>query len=250
MQRAVYGCTALAGKNLKGEIPKDEDGYYTVVIGGLNVYNSAGAYYAYESGKALFEASSALMRRVVNGACKAEWGHPKKQPGTTMREYISRILTVDEDNICAHFKEIWLDENIQKDEQGRSIVLILAKVKPVGPKGPYLQEMFDDPNQNVCFSIRSLTDDQYERGVLVKHLRTVVTFDAVIEPGISWAKKWHSPALESLTDDVFISDQMLVAMAKDEEKDPVALESGQLTIHQILSDFNWQRSAQPRSLMW
>jgi len=37
-----------------------------------------------------------------------------------------------------------------------------------------------------------------QNGVLNKLLRTIVTFDYVNEPGISIAKKWHAPGLESM----------------------------------------------------
>ena len=63
-----FSCTSLQGTNKKGILTKDEHGYYSQPIGGLNVMNSAGMYYTYQGAKNLFEESSAFMRRVRRGA--------------------------------------------------------------------------------------------------------------------------------------------------------------------------------------
>ena len=37
-----YSCTSLAGVNKVGNLKKTEDGYYPLVVGALDVFNSAG----------------------------------------------------------------------------------------------------------------------------------------------------------------------------------------------------------------
>jgi hypothetical protein len=195
-----FTATKLAAKGKKGVLPFDENGYYTMPIGGLNVYNSAGQYYTLEGAKQLFEASSIFMRRVQNGCLKAEVGHPKRLPGQSMDDYMSRILSIEETNTCAHFKEIWLDESYGKNNpqfKNPNMVAIMAKVKPSGPKGDSLRASFENPDENVCFSIRSLTRDYFEKGQCYRVLQQVVTWDFVTEAGIHIANKWDSPALES-----------------------------------------------------
>ena len=54
---AHYACTALVGTNKTGKLPKDENGYYTVIPGALDVFNGNGAYYPFETGKHIFEES-------------------------------------------------------------------------------------------------------------------------------------------------------------------------------------------------
>ena len=44
-QRATFSCTSLMGTNKAGVLKPDENGYYTVVLGALDVYNSAGDFY-------------------------------------------------------------------------------------------------------------------------------------------------------------------------------------------------------------
>ena len=51
-----FECTTLGTRS--GVLKPDKDGYYIMPVGGLNVFNSAGQYYAYDKAKALFEESS------------------------------------------------------------------------------------------------------------------------------------------------------------------------------------------------
>lgn len=247
MQIARYGCTALAGTNKAGIMRPDEDGYYTFLVGALNINNSAGARYLHDqAAKDIFESSSSFMRRVQNGSCRAEWGHPKRTPGMSNRDFIGRVLQIYEDNVCAHFKEVWLEPT----NDGSGVIRIYAKVKPMGPKGKYLQDAIDDPNQDVCFSIRSLTDDTVVNGRVHKSLRTVVNFDFVNEPGIHLAKKWNSPSLESV-DELLITDAMLASMERKRIECGIGLENGTVSLEEIRNAYGWDKQVdQPASMAW
>ena len=195
-----FVCTALAGTNKAGIIKPDANGCYETVVGGLNVYNSAGQFYVYDQAAALFKESSQFMRRVSRGCLKAEVGHPKLQPGMTHDQFVHRLLSIHEENVCAFHSEIRLDFDNYKDADGRPFIAIISKVCPSGPHGDMLRRAFENPKENVCFSIRAFTDD-YRDGLLTKRiLRTCVTFDYVTEPGIAQATKFHSPSLEALVD--------------------------------------------------
>lgn len=177
-QTIKFSCTALNGTNKAGVIPKDADNYYTMVVGGLNIFNSAGQWYSYDGAKALFESSSQFQRRVSRGCLFGERGHPRREPGMSFDDYVQRILEIRETNICVHFKEIFLDFNSMKDVNGKAVVAIMAKLTPSGPGGAALQKSLDNKNENVCFSIRSFTKDYYDRGIEVRDLKNIVTFDA------------------------------------------------------------------------
>lgn len=196
-QRAVFECTALKGTNKTGALKPDADGYYTMVVGALDFYNSRGQFYTYHGAKKLFEESSPFMRRIKEGSLYGECGHPR-QDGMSNMEFMNRIADVRENNIACHFRRIYLDNTTVRGPDGRMAIAIVAEIKPAGPMGPALKEALENPSQNVCFSIRSLTQDEMVRGTVHKHLRTIMTFDWVAEPGISIARRWSSPALESL----------------------------------------------------
>lgn len=243
-QRASFACTALVGTNKSGVLKPNADGYYTLVLGALNIFNSAGAYYPFESAKELFKESSSLIRRISNGALRGEMGHPR-QNGMSMRDFMNRVMDIYEPNVCCHIRKVWLDYQGVKDERGRPVIAIMGEVKPSGPMGQALKDALDNPSENVCFSIRSITNDTMNSGVLHKHIRTIVTWDYVNEPGISVAKKWHSPALESLDDgDIRILPIHLIAARQQQLASGVSLEShGGVTADTVLEELGWDKTS-------
>ncbi len=208
LNSVVFSCAKLpAGKS--GILRPDADGYYRVILGGLNVYNSVGHYYPFDSARQLFKESSQLMRRIKRGALRGEMGHPKWVPGMTDDQFSDRCLMIDERNVCVHIAEVELDQSM-KDDQGRPCIGILGKIRPSGPMGAALQAQLDNPKENVCFSIRSFTDNRRVGRVMHRNLVNVVTWDAVNEPGISFAEKYKSPALESHLDSMIVLDDRIV----------------------------------------
>lgn len=193
-----YGCTALMGTNKVGRLRCDKDGWYDMILGALEYENSVGDIYTVESAKKFFEEGSSLMRRIANGQLRAEYGHPKKLPGMTDREYLQRILTIEETMVCCHIREVYIDyNNVKCPKTGRTIIAFRGKVKPSGPYGQYLKEMLDDPNMNVAFSVRSLTMNRMVGFRQHKDFTQIVTWDYVTEPGLAPANKYSVPTLEA-----------------------------------------------------
>lgn len=205
-----FTSTRILPPGKKGVIKPDENGYYTTVLGALNSLNSAGAYYPLtKEVRSLFESSSSFMRRISKGVLKAELGHPKMEPGMTDMQYYQRIMDIREKNVCAHISEIWLDEEYGRKHpelNNPNLVAILGKVCPSGPYGYVVKQAFENPKENCCFSIRSLTEDHWEKGRTTKVLKTIITYDFVGECGLAIATKFHSPALESFDNAVNVEE--------------------------------------------
>ncbi len=142
-----FSSTVLANKGKKGILTPDADGYYSMVVGGLNIHNSAGDYYVLNEAKDLFTNSS-FLRRIQNGALRGEVGHPFREPGMSDEQFLDRFLTIRETNVCSHYSEVWLDEQSIKDSKGRPVVAIYAKVRPSGPKADTLRESFENSKEN------------------------------------------------------------------------------------------------------
>jgi hypothetical protein len=193
-----FGCTALMGTNKAGVLRPTEDGYYPMVLGAFDAYNSQDQFYPIGPVQELFAPTSALQRRIKNGALRGEYGHPRKLPGMTDRDFLARIADILESNVSHHIRNVTLLPQGMRDEQGRPVVGVVGEIKPGGPQGSALQASLDNPAENVCFSIRSITTDRYENGRYNKYLRAIYTWDYVNEPGMNVAKKWRSPALEQL----------------------------------------------------
>lgn len=223
-----FTSTRLANIGKQGVLTPDADGYYELVIGGLNVLNSANQYYTLKGAQELFEKSSIFMRRVQNGCLKAEVGHPKRTPGMSMDDYLDRILRIEETNVCGHFKDVWLDFDYGRKHpeiKNPAMVAIMGSFKPGGPKGEALKQSLDNKHENVCFSIRSLTRDYYVRGQCNREIATITTFDWVTEPGISAANKWNAPALESADENEFMTTDRLLSNVQRMANNVYAMES-------------------------
>ncbi len=246
-----FTATKLEAKGLKGILNPDSNGYYELVIGGLNTLNSAGEYYTLEGAKELFEQSSVFMRRVASGNLRGELGHPKKLPGQTMNDFFTRIMGIHEDNVCCHFSEVWLDLNYGKNNpqfNNPDLVAIMAKVKPAGPKGFVLEQSLRNPKENTCFSIRALTKDFMQNGRVNRVLQQIVTWDCVNEPGLALANKYDSPSLENLSD-IIVSESM-VNKAIERTHDALAMEETKAILRETKKIFNSKEYQTPISHKW
>ena len=197
----TFASQRLAGLGKQGILKPDANGYYTMPFGALNTFNSAGAYYTANEAIKLFEASSVLQRRIKNGCLFAEMGHPKRLPGMTDDDYLMRLHTIEETNRCAHISKIELDFDFGKKNprfNNPAMIGIIGTFTPAGPYADSLNRSLQNGQENVCFSIRSLTRDFYQRGKIIKVLDTIFNWDCVTEPGVDCARKWDSEGLESM----------------------------------------------------
>lgn len=252
-----FTATKLNELNKTGVAKKGSDGYYEVLLGGLNVYNSKGEYYTAEGATKLFTESDVLMRRIKMGNLKGEQGHPQRLPGQTMDEYLYRLFVIDEKSVCCHYKEVWLDTEFGKNNphlKNPSLVGIKAKVCGSGPFGAAFEKSMENPNENVCFSIRALTQDENRNGTIYRTLVKIFTWDCVTEPGIAHSNKWDSPSTESLSlesmTESYITKEQITRLANNTSP-CVAIESKDAA-REILSVFKDDKSdiAIPTYLKW
>lgn len=250
-----FECTRLGNK--MGHIKQDQDGYWTMPVGGLDVFNTSGQKYVYEEAKHLFEESSVFMRRVKKGTLRAENGHPVKTPGMSEKDYVRRVLTIDERNVCAYHKAIWLDFESIKDKNGKPVIAIMSKLCPSGPHADMVERRLKQPGENVCWSIRSFTRDYMDRGVYKRALETIVTFDLVNEPGIEFAEKFSTPSMEADTsfEQQFTRGQMERALVEDTTRNGsgfgLAQESARLTAGELFKSLGWEpQPAGPAYSKW
>ncbi len=251
-----FTCTALENSGKKGILTKDGEGYRSTVLGGLNVFNSAGEFYTAEGVRQLFAESGLLQKRIKQGRLRGEWGHPKQKPGESDSAFINRIFLINEEKIACHFKEIWLDDTNVKNEAGQPVIAIMGKFCPSGPYADSLERSLENPNENISFSIRAFTDDQRIRGVNNRYLKTIVTWDVVNCPGISIAEKWKSPSLESLkVEEVFnrtLSRGEIERSVKASAMAGVAQESAVMNVNELFASLGWVDSnkGQPAFMKW
>lgn len=240
-------------KNKQGILKPDGQGYYEQIIGGLNIDNSANMLYTAEKSVVdLFNNSSTLRRMMDRGVLRGEVGHPKFKPGMSKADFINRLFQIYEKNTCVQYKEIWLDNTISKNADGTPVWAIMAKFTPSGVKGEFLDKQLKNGNENVCFSIRSFTED-YEVGSKInRDIVEIVTFDYVNEPGIHIAEKYKSPALEAIGR----GTEVLVTQNDFEEAFSTAVKMGVATESsiiqsrdQIFKQFGWKKQVKTPGYM-
>ena len=226
------------GSNKAGVLKPDKNGYYDLVLGAFDFKNSAGENYPYTSAKHLFKTSSSLMRRINNGHCRGELGHPVREPGMSYRDYIERILDIREEKVSHHIKALKVDTQAIRDSTQKPVIAVIGKVKPSGPYGDVLKQSLDNPDENVAFSLRSLVSQGLENGIVQKHIKTLITYDYVNEGGISVANKYQSPGLEKLEEEYPVTEPMLDSIKNNKEQ---GLESKGIDIDIIKNELGWHR---------
>ena len=248
--------TALMGTNKVGDLKPDSSGYYQVVLGGFETANMHGHYYSFEDQtKRLFEESSQFMRQIKNGNLFGEYGHPKRQPGEPIMEFLRRCILVSEDRQALHIRKVEINDRDVKDKSGKAIVAVLGEIKPMGPYGQYLKEILDTPSANCCFSVRAQTDDDnMANGKEKRSVKQIITWDYVGDPGVPTSTKYNAPKLESFYDE-FVDYTVLEKLRTEVNTGSFKMESAHANrvVEELLRDHRadvFGGTRVPRSRNW
>lgn len=238
---AAFSCQALKGKNKVGQLKKDDTGYAEIVLGGFNLSNNVGEYYALnDQVLALFNKGGAVRRMVDNGQWRGECTHPSMDGHKTLQSYLQRLRRVDSRFVSHHIKDVRLEEG--KDEFGRKCVLVIGQVKGTGPYAAAVDNSLNNPEENIAFSLRSITNTDYSSNPTVKYVKVLVTYDHVNEGGIANATKYNTPSLESISEDVVFTDQDLIIPKQEIYTGDLGLEALEKDISMIRTELGWQKT--------
>lgn len=238
-----YAALSLPGANKVSKMQADANGYYRMCLGGFNVCNDNGKFYPLtDTVKGMFAPGSIVRKRIDNGYMKAELGHPDIT-GLSHIDILKRLAHIDPTRVCAHFADIQLD--YRKDEHGKEVVLVIGRVKPSGPYAESLRKQFDNPEENVCFSVRSFSKNGMYQGKAATLITDILTYDAVTEPGIRFATQFNTVSLEganhlmSLHDISFTEKDFAEAMR---DSHGYSQESNIISnLKMIKTSFGWQK---------
>ena len=258
-----YSCTALLGLNKQGIIKPNSDGYYELVLSALNYPNPVGARYRTESARRILDTSPFFQRKIKEGNLLGEAGHPRRRDFRTDQEYEDRLYDILEPNVALHISDVWIDDTgALKDRDGRSYTGIMGLVAPSGPMGPSFEQSLNNPKQNTCLSVRSITDNyRMPDGSIEKEFVNICAWDWVNEPGLRPANKFSAPSLESYVREIGeehpVNPENLMALIKRREQFDDGLESDMisamretLAYAQSRGDNLSQLSAQRKWLQW
>jgi len=181
-------------------VKPDSDGYYKVTLGAFNVRNHLGDVYKFDGvGELLNDDKCLVTSRLKAGRLRSEADHPQRAPGMSASDFVLRNVEISMQCVCAHIKEINVKEtSVSENIPGvGNVVIVEGLVKPSGVFGSALKESLDSSGEDTCFSIRSFTRDRYVNGITYKRVTQIVTWDWINAPGIRYASKLGSPAIES-----------------------------------------------------
>lgn len=195
----VFSAAAPVGENT--QLEQDGNGYYYCNLGEIDAYNEAGNFYLAKGVEDLIKnESGAFYRKLTRGYLKGETNHPKYVAGMSKHQWIMRNLDIDKDRVSHSIRQIDLIptgiKTIGPDGIPRETIKIKGWIKPIDDR---LKKDLDDPNANVAFSVRCLTEDvEIKPGIFIKTIVELITFDWVEEPGIRTANKFATVSGESL----------------------------------------------------
>lgn len=193
MEKLVFTYTRSDVKNTK---LKQENGWYLCNIGNLNAFNCSNVLYLADGVKEMInDPQTRIGQKLAEGYLKGEREHPKWERSMSKMEYLLRLMEIDPKNVSHHIKSIEIEDTgipVGKGFTG-NILNIKAWIKPdAGSLGQILKHDLDDPEINVAFSIRSIVNDTVIRGIAVKKIQNLITFDWVHMPGMATANKFDT----------------------------------------------------------
>lgn len=208
----------INGYKLKAITP-DANGFYDICVGCIGAPTQNSVIYDPESTiAAMNDPKSRFNISLREGYLCGEWGHPVIDDPRDPKQ-MRRLLQIDEHNISHYFGKIWIDnEHPVQLGNGETGYRIMAKVKPSGPNGAFLERSLQDPHANTSFSVRCVClpmagprkECEYRKVALM------VTFDAVHAPGFEIANKRYSslPGMEAWNEYDFDKNVAETAISK------------------------------------
>jgi len=199
---ALYECNILKSKNKVGRLKTDANGYREICLGAFNCLTEKGEFYPFtQAVKNMFKPGSRLLHQIETGRLRGEIEHPYPVPGMTFPQYLNRVKMVHNQFVAHHIKSVRLET--AKDHRGNNVVSVIGMVKGSGPYGEQLDKKFENPDENVDFSVRTLTTPTPEiNGVPQKVINLLITWDQVNMGGVAIANRYDTPSLESMDSDI------------------------------------------------
>lgn len=195
----------------------DKDGFYCGVpmtVLGIPSRNNM-VYDPTSLVNAMTNPKSRFYQALRSGGLDGEYGHPDIV-SLQGRSMLRRLAIIDPKLVSHCFRRVWCE----KSHDGQTWV-VLADVKPTGPYGKYLDEVFQDENHDTCFSLRTLTTEPVIKdGIGYKQVAMMVTYDYEPVPGFEAASKRYAIGMERFTPE-FVSDsqERCLTVASAEELD-------------------------------
>lgn len=232
--------------NKKGILKPDNNGYYRMVAGAFGIRNRSGILYPMNqkilkmptigSTGALFLKDKALF---------AENGHPVREAHMKQDEqYFARLRQIRESLHYAHIRKVEFLPG--RSHTGEECHLAYIEFKPKGSWKQDLIEALKNPDENVCWSLRSICTGfgRIPGMVETKVVDDWITYDRVTLGGMKDSDKNAAPGLEciDLISD-FTSETLEAAeyLVRENSEDVAGLECIAESFDIVRTNLGWQK---------
>lgn len=192
----IFSCGTLKDLGKQGDIKVAEDGYRRMVVGAFDADTYGGIHYVFNKAKMILQKGSTFRRKITKGQLYGEVCHPKRH-GLKPSEYFQRYHDIDERFHCIHIADVLPETTTVKNQFGKNIVLVHADIIPSGPYADQHEVSLNNRRINTAYSIRSIADEKFCQGTLIRDVKNIITWDATGEQGERHACKYGVPAMES-----------------------------------------------------
>lgn len=187
---------AVSDNRKLGRAIKDQDGFYTnVPVAVLGTVTRNRTSYDTEAFMGQLKGpDTSIYRRITEGTLFSEWGHPFVDLNSELG--MARLLNLDPQKESNRIRSI----SVQHVDD-LNLDLVTMDACPSGPYGKYFEELMENPNTNIAFSLRGLSQAFFDKASKVTHKRLInlVTFDSgVASGGFLEASKRYMAAKEDL----------------------------------------------------
>lgn len=238
---AICENTSFSGIPRTAKVQRNERGFFKMVVGALNCYNSMGELYnGTNEVLALYGKNSALNRRCVKGLCKGEINHPVREAGMTKEAWIQRNYWFDPRFVNQMFNGFELEAG--KDEYGKDVILVIAELIEAGVCADTLSASINNSEENLAWSFRGFSNPVKDRFGRTKerHITIPITYDSVSEGGFPIATKATSLKHCAMTlEEMSFNELELKSMELKAEN--TVTHEGASDIRMLRTDLGWSK---------
>lgn len=189
MSANIVFSNKMVGKNITVE--KNSKGWYKVLLGQLNAFNSNNEFYVLDGFKELLSEENSYLsvkNRLESGLLKGECTHPLRE-GHSDQDWLTRNLVIHEGFASHQFMDFELETTNEKN-MGEMVVNVWGWILPTeNEHGRSLKADLDNPDVNVAFSIRCFSKIFNYKGVIARRITKIITYDRIDIPGLKNAVK-------------------------------------------------------------
>lgn len=147
----------------------DSRGYYQVLLGLRSLECTK---------ERALELLAPLQTKASMGKLVGEYGHPVPEGRITSVNDLKRCQQVHLNNACFRISQLELKTNYTYNGVKYKLIVV-GKVKPIGPKADQLIKSFEDATMDPSFAMRGVANNKLVGDKVIKDYAEIITWDYI-----------------------------------------------------------------------